>query len=86
MDPHIADLAISPSGFVFDPRTGLTCSVNPAGLAVLEALRDGGDLPAIVDRLRGRFDVGETDLTRDVLDFVRSLRDAGLVDAGFELR
>jgi hypothetical protein len=39
---RLSNLALSPTGFVFDPRTGATYTVNPTGRAVLEALRDGG--------------------------------------------
>lgn len=85
MDPQLRDLAVSPSGFVFDPRTGQTCTLNSTGLLTLEALRDGMPLAGVLQRLEGAFDTAGADLTRDVLDFVRSLREAGLVAASFEL-
>lgn len=79
------DLAISPSGFVFDPRTGATFSVNEVGRVLLEGLRDGHGLAALGAHLAARFDVDGADLHRDVLEFVRRLQGEGLLDARFEL-
>ena len=38
---RLSDLAISDSGFVFDPYTGASFSVNLTGLTLLRALKDG---------------------------------------------
>lgn len=78
-------LAISASGFVFDPITGATFTVNTSGRALLEGLRDGLGLSALVDRLGDAFTAGDADLSRDVLEFVRALQDTGLLPAGFEV-
>ena len=78
-------LAISPSGFVFDPRSGATYSLNPSGVALLEGLRDGLGLAALTERLQQSFLVRSSDLGRDVLDFVRVLQNEGLVPRSYEL-
>ncbi len=82
---RLSDLALSPTGFLFDPRTGSTFTVNATGAAVLEALRDGGGLQEVVDRLAERFAIADADLRRDALEYVRVLRDHGLLPPGFEL-
>ncbi|MBN2799871.1 MAG: PqqD family protein [Deltaproteobacteria bacterium] len=80
------DLAISPSGFVFDPRTGATFSANPAARLLLEGMQEGEGLAALVARLQAHFEVGEADdLERDVLEFLRVLQDETLVPAEREL-
>jgi len=79
------NLAISPTGFVFDPTTGATYSVNATGRAVLEGIRDGLGLEALVAQLSERFAVGEADLRRDVLEYARVLREQQLVPNTFEL-
>lgn len=79
------NLAISPTGFVFDPATGATYSVNATGRAVLEGIRDGLGLEALVAHLSERFQVGQADLRRDVLEYARVLREQQLVPASFEL-
>ncbi len=82
---RLSNLALSPTGFLFDPRTGATYTVNPTGVAILEALRDGGGLQAVVDTLADRFSAAGADLRRDALEYVRVLRDHDLLPADFEL-
>ena len=78
----LRELAFSETGFVFDPYTGATFTVNPTGKAILEALRRGDRREAIVDHLRGHFDVNGEDLARDLDEFVHLLRQHGLVGEG----
>lgn len=40
-DGLLTQLALSNTGFVFDPRTGQSFTVNPTGLEALELLRGG---------------------------------------------
>ena len=74
-------LAVSETGFVFDPRTGHSYSLNPTGLAALAALRDGAPLGDIADRVRAGFDGGVA-VEDDVEAFVEILRELGLVTRG----
>jgi PqqD family protein of HPr-rel-A system len=76
---RLHDLAVSDSGFVLDPRTGHTFTLNESGLLVLRSLKDGAPLYQIVDRLESEFDVDPNDnVRRDVDDFVSNLREMGL--------
>ena len=77
---HLRDLALSDSGFVFDPMTGHSFTVNATGLCVLQGLKEGQTPEAIVARLTSGFetDSGE-DAARDVQDFIMQLRECGLV-------
>ncbi|MCA9625964.1 MAG: HPr-rel-A system PqqD family peptide chaperone [Myxococcales bacterium] len=76
----LRQLAVSDAGFVFDPMSGHTFSVNPTGKQVLAMLKDGHDLEAITGALAEQFELeGGEDLTRDVEDFVARLREYGLV-------
>jgi hypothetical protein len=77
----LADLAISDSGFVFDPLAGTTYSVNPTGLCVLQSLKEGLDRDAIARRLGERFEGPTQDLSRDVEEFIRLLRQHNLISA-----
>lgn len=85
MSPPLEHLAISPSGFVFDPLSGQTFTTNEVGRVILEGLRDGEDLNRLVARLTDRFEVGSADLVRDVLDFVRVLQAEGLLSRDLRL-
>lgn len=82
IDPaELRVLAISDSGFVFDPRTGHSYSMNPTGLAALQALRAGADVATVAARLRDEFDGGVA-VDDDVEGFVELLRELGLVAVG----
>jgi PqqD family protein of HPr-rel-A system len=80
MPKPISQLAISETGFVFDPRTGATFNVNGTGLVVLTALREGADPLTIARTLGGRFQATPADVKEHVTDFVRTLRQLGLVN------
>ena len=43
------DIAISDSGFVFDPTTGESYSLNPLGVEILTLLKDGDDQKEITN-------------------------------------
>ncbi len=77
---HLRDLALSDSGFVFDPMTGHSFTVNPTGLCVLQGLKEGKTPEAIVQKLTEGFELesGE-DAARDVQDFIVQLRECGLI-------
>ena len=77
---RLRDLAISDTGFVFDPMTGYTYSVNDTALMIVRLLKAGEPVTAIVDRLSGGFAVEpEEDVARDVDEFVSALREQGLI-------
>lgn len=75
----LKNLAISETGFVFDPYSGTTFTVNPTGLAVLTGLRDGLSTNQIVESLKTNFDGATNESRDDVVEFVQLLRQHGLV-------
>ena len=69
-------LALSVSGFVFDPVGGNTFTANETGIAVLRMLQDGaGEVTEIVERLGREYDAPAAILERDVLDFAARLHE-----------
>lgn len=77
------DLAVSESGFVFDPYGGQTYSVNAPGRVILEALRRGEDVAGIEAALRAAFEVEPAaDLGRDVREYLLQLREQGWLGEG----
>lgn len=81
----LADLAVSESGFVFDPYSGATFSVNASGLAILRLLKEGKGRDDLVASLEEAFDVRGDDLFRDVDEFVALMRRHELVASDFGL-
>jgi len=82
----LKELAISESGFVFDPRSGATFSTNASGLLILDALKRKHARQEIVVALEEAFVLAaQADLARDVDEFVHLLRSHGLLPADFSL-
>ena len=71
---HLQHLAINQDGFVFDPTTGESFTVNGTGLVVLEGMMAGKATEDIVEDLIDRFDVTPAEVQRDLLDFIDRLR------------
>jgi len=81
---RLKDLAVSESGFVFDPCSGATFSVNATGLAIIEGLKQGRGPAEITAALNQSFEiVGQRDLRRDLDEFIHLLRQNGLVPRDF---
>lgn len=77
---RLHELAVSDSGFVFDPLTGYTFTVNATGRFVLDALKQGTSPEEISKRIEDQFEFeGGEDVTVDVAEFIGSLRATGLV-------
>ena len=82
---RLNELAVSDTGFVFDPLSGATFNTNASGLSILEGIKRGKGRDEIVADLEEAFEVGEADLHRDVDELVVLLRDHGLVGKDFRL-
>ena len=82
---RLRDLAVSDTGFVFDPMSGATFNANASALTILDALKRGLDREGVVRAVEGRFEVLGADVGRDVDDLVATLRMHGLVPADFEV-
>ncbi len=82
---HLRDLAVSDTGFVFDPYSGATFSVNASGLTILRALQRGAERDDILHDLMENFAVEGDDLHRDVDEFVQLMRHYGVLPKEFAL-
>lgn len=71
----IQRLAISESGFVFDPASGHNFTVNETGLSILRLLQKHTEVEPVLGHLVEEYDVLQRDAERDVLDFATLLRD-----------
>jgi PqqD family protein of HPr-rel-A system len=84
---RLRELAISDTGFVFDPYSGTSFSTNAAGIVLLECLKRGDSRAEIIEAMHREFEVveDEDDLTRDIDEFLRSLRQHHIVDRDYRL-
>ncbi len=78
---HLRKLALNEEGFVFDPETGNSYTVNSTGKLILECLKDGLSEEEILDRIVAEFEVEREEAKRDLMDFLDQLRIYGLLGA-----
>ena len=76
----IKDLAINESGFVFNPYTGESFSVNSTGYEILRLLRKDLSQEEIVNELTGIFDISKDQAEKDVIDFLNMLEKYDLLE------
>ena len=74
-------LAINDEGFIFDPETGNSFTVNSTGLFIIKLLKEGKSVEEIIEALTQEFEVDREEAMRDVTDFIEQLRLLGLVEA-----
>jgi len=66
-------LALSESGFVFDPVSGQSFTVNETGIELLRLFQQVSDIQEIKKTLLETYDAQPNELERDINDFVSSL-------------
>lgn len=72
-------LAVSESGFIFDPVTGHSYTANATGLKILELLKTGKSEDEIKSAIMDEFDASDDEVTVDVGDFIENLKKYFLV-------
>ncbi|MBF0236353.1 MAG: PqqD family protein [SAR324 cluster bacterium] len=77
--PKLNQLAINDEGFVFDPITGESYTVNSSGLVILNGLKASYPQEQIIDLLINDFEVTHEHAERDILDFMDHLKSFKLV-------
>jgi hypothetical protein len=73
-------LALSDSGFVFDPTTGDSYSLNPVGQELLGLIKEGKELEEIKHFITSKYDVEAGVLERYYQDFVSLLKQFQLIE------
>jgi len=68
------NIALSESGFIFDPSTGDSFSVNGTGLKILEFLKTGYDETFITEKLCEIMDADKKLIREDLDDFINHLK------------
>lgn len=68
-------LAISESGFVFDPVSGHSFTVNETGRFLLHHIQQGHKLDGILEDVQTHYTVANRDAERDIMEFLSSLKE-----------
>ncbi|MCD4735416.1 MAG: PqqD family protein [Bacteroidales bacterium] len=74
------NVAISESGYVFNPTTGESFTVNPAGIQIINYLKEGKSIEEITQLLLKTYEVEESMLEKDFQDFAGFLKSFGLME------
>ncbi len=67
------NIALSESGFIFNPNTGESFTLNPAGLEIFEMIRDEKTEKDILDAILEKYDIEANMAEKDLDDFIHYL-------------
>lgn len=73
------NLAISDTGFIFDPVTGNNFNTNQTGLFIIGRLKQGNTVQQIIEALCQEYEVDHDTGEQDVLQLVEMLRSYYLI-------
>jgi hypothetical protein len=74
------NIASSENGFVFNPTTGDSFSLNTLGSVILLSMKDNKSSAEIKDDILKLYDVEKNQLEKDWDDFMAQLRDNNLLE------
>ena len=75
-----SNIAVSETGFVFDPTSGESYSINPVGQEILEQLKDGRSAEEISKAMTAEYEVDAASFEKYYYDFIGMLRHFQLID------
>ena len=74
------NVAVSDSGFVFNPTTGESFSANPIGTEIIEMLKQGKTQEEIKDNILKNYNTEQDIVDKDVFEFYELLKQFSLLD------
>lgn len=75
-----SNIAVSESGFIFNPDTGESFTVNPIGASIINMLKDDKTNDEITSALLEKYKVEPNTFEKDFEDFVGLLRNYSLIE------
>ena len=75
------NIALSDTGFVFNPSTGDSFSVNPIGLEILRKLKDNESHEKIKQHILGAYSTDADSVEKDFYDFTKMLEQLQLTES-----
>lgn len=72
------NIAISESGFIFNPSTGDSFSTNPIGAEIIQMMKDDKKVSDIIKTISSKYNVEGPAFEKDLEDFYAQLRDCYL--------
>lgn len=78
--PLKENIALSENGFLFNPSTGDSYTLNNTGKEVLIMIKEGKNATQITDLLYEKYDIDRISLERYLMDFLNDLSIYNLMD------
>ncbi len=75
-----SNIAVSETGFVFDPTSGESYSINPVGQEILHQLKDGKSIEEISTMITGEYEIDAASFEKYYYDFIGMLRQFQLIE------
>jgi len=76
---RLSTLAISDSGFIFDPSTGNSYNTNTTGIQIISCLKQNKDMNELIDVMIEKYEVASDELESDLNDFIQNLKNYHLI-------
>jgi len=73
------NIAVSDSGFVFNPDTGESYTVNPIGVDIINFLKESDSIIEISNHIRLKYNVDQPTFEKDFDDFMGLMRNYSLI-------
>lgn len=67
------NLALSDTGFIFDPSNGNSFSTNPIGLSIVKMLKEGKEMATIKKKILEEYATDADTIEKDIYDFENML-------------
>ncbi|HBE42039.1 MAG TPA: HPr-rel-A system PqqD family protein [Bacteroidales bacterium] len=74
------NIAVSESGFLFDPTSGESYSLNEQGLEILNLMKEGKSTPEVNEYMTETYDISSDEFEKYYLDFMGLLRQFKLLE------
>ncbi len=74
------NIAISDTGFVFNPLNGESFSVNPIGVEIFDMMKEDKSFEEIMKTMLAKYTIDEATFEKDYFDFVTILKHHNLID------
>lgn len=78
------NIAVSENGFVFDPSTGDSYTLNDTALEIIELLKSGKNHNEIVTVLIGKYESEKPLIERYLLEFFEEMKTFNLIEKGHD--
>lgn len=77
---QLNDLALSDSGFIFNPATGESFSTNQTGLFIISCLKQNKTKEEIIDLMLTEFQAERSEIEKDFTDLITMLSHYHLIN------